>query len=74
MALRRHPVCHLAVRLRLVRDPNVCAGHDKVGLTARELAGVRQFAAEPAVGPAVRTVDIGGDFPGPGAASRSHVK
>ncbi len=69
------------VRRRLVRDPDVCAGHDTAGLTAQELAtwqamfaGVRQFAAEPAVSPAVRTAGIGRDFPGPGAASRDHVK
>jgi len=44
------------VRRRLVRDPDVCAGHDTVGLMAQELAAwhamlakMRQFAAELAV-------------------------
>ena len=50
----RYAVHWPGVRLRLVRNPNVCAGHDTVGLTAQELAtwhamlaGKRQLAAEP---------------------------
>ena len=63
------------VRRRLVRDPDVCAGHDTVGLMAQELAAwhamlakMRQFAAELAVSPAVRTVGIWVSSPGPDAA------